>query len=109
MRARLHVNIRGGALVRVMPTRGIVVGCIGGLVGTIVVDLFGGLLFVVMGGPACLSFSIIGDAAAAFCGMLGLSVAGGMPLGALLHYLIGLVLGLVTYYELRGISAARQI
>ena len=93
MRARLHVNTRAEHPVRAVPTRGIVVGYIGGLVGTIVMDLFGGLLFVMMGGPASLSFSIIGDAAAAFCRLLGLSVAGGMPLGALLHYLIGLVFG----------------
>jgi hypothetical protein len=44
------------------------VGLVGGLVGTIVIDLFGGVLFVVMGGPASLSFTIIGDAAAAFFG-----------------------------------------
>jgi hypothetical protein len=93
MRARLHVNTRVERPVPAIPTRGIVVGCIGGLVGTIVMDLFGGVLFLVMGGPASLSFSIIGDAAAAFCAMLGLSVAGGLPLGALLHYLIGLTFG----------------
>ena len=46
-----------------------------------------------MGGPASLSFSIIGDAAAAFFAILGMTVAGGLPLGALLHYLIGLVFG----------------
>jgi hypothetical protein len=71
----------------------VLVGCIGGLVGTIVMDLFGAGLFVVMGGPASLSFTIIGDAAAAFFVMLGMTVAGGTPLGALLHYLIGLAFG----------------
>jgi hypothetical protein len=71
----------------------VIIGCIGGLVGTILMDLFGAGLFVVMGGPASLSFSIIGDAAAAFLAMLGLTVAGGTPLGALLHYLIGLAFG----------------
>jgi hypothetical protein len=70
-----------------------IVGCIGGLVGTIVMDLFGAGLFVVMGGPASLSFAIIRDAAAAFFAMLGMTVAGGTPLGALLHYLIGLAFG----------------
>ena len=93
MRARLHVNTHAERPVRVVTIRGIVVGCIGGLVATTVMDLFGGVLFVVIGGPASLSFSIIGDAAAAFCAMLGMTVAGGMPLGALLHYLIGLVFG----------------
>jgi hypothetical protein len=93
MRAKLHVDSRAGRPVRAIPTKGIIVGCIGGLVGTIVMDLFGGVLFVVMGGPASLSFSVIGDAAAAFFTMLGMTVAGGTPLGALLHYLIGLAFG----------------
>jgi hypothetical protein len=56
-------------------------------------DLFGGVLFVVMGGPASLSFAVIGDAAAAFLDMLGITTTGGTPLGALLHYLIGLAFG----------------
>ena len=37
--------------------------------------------------------SIIGDAAAAFWAMLGITLAGGTPLGALLHYLIGPAFG----------------
>ncbi|HEU5102342.1 MAG TPA: hypothetical protein VFU22_25140 [Roseiflexaceae bacterium] len=78
---------------RTARTRGMMVGCIGGLVGTIVMDLFGGVLFLLMGGPASLSFAVIGDAAAAFLAMLGITMAGGTPLGALLHYLIGLVFG----------------
>ncbi len=73
--------------------RGIFIGAIGGLVGTIVMDLFGAAMFLALGGPASLSFSIIGDAAAAFFAMLGIAIAGGTPLGALLHYLIGLALG----------------
>jgi hypothetical protein len=56
-------------------------------------DLFGGVLLVVLGETASLSFSIIGDAAAGFCAMLGFEVAGGAPLGALLHYLIGIAFG----------------
>lgn len=74
-------------------TKSIVVGFIGGLVGTIVMDLFGVGLFLIMGGPASLSVSIIGDAAAGFLSILGIKVAGGALLGALLHYLIGLGLG----------------
>jgi hypothetical protein len=93
MRARLHVDTRAERPVRVISTRGIVVGCIGGLLGTIAMDLFGGGLFLAMGGPASLSFAVIGDTAAAFCALFGISVAGGVPLGALLHYLIGLAFG----------------
>jgi hypothetical protein len=93
MRAKLHFDTRAGRSVRNTPARGIIAGCIGGLVGTIVMDLFGAGLFLALGGPASLSFAIIGDAAAAFFAMLGSTVAGGAPLGALLHYLIGLGFG----------------
>jgi hypothetical protein len=75
--------------------KGMEVGLMGGLVGTIVMDLFGAGLFLVMGGPASLSFSIIGDAAAGFFSMLGIEIAGGTLLGAVLHYLIGLAFGLI--------------
>jgi hypothetical protein len=68
-------------------TQGMIAGLIGGLLGTIVMDLFGAGLFLVMGGPASLSFSIIGDAAAGFFSLGGINVAGGTPLGAALHYL----------------------
>jgi hypothetical protein len=75
--------------------KGMEVGLMGGLVGTIVMDLFGAGIFLTMGGPASLSFSIIGDAAAGFFSMLGIEIAGGTLLGAVLHYLIGLAFGLI--------------
>jgi len=80
----------------------VIVGCIGGLVGTVVMDLFGAGLFLVMGGPASLSFSVIGDAAAGFLAMFGVVVTGGMSLGALLHYLIG-----PTFGGIFGLAASR--
>jgi hypothetical protein len=87
--------------------RAVVAGLIGGLVGTIVMDLFGFGISLSMEGPANLSFSIIGDAAvfisftvigdaaAAFLSKIGIQVAGGAPLGAVLHYLIGFVFGAI--------------
>ena len=93
MRAKLHFDMRAERRVRTMRARGMIIGLIGGLVGTIVMDLFGAGLFLAMGGPTSLSFSVIGDAAAAFLAMLGITMAGGTPLGALLHYLIGLAFG----------------
>lgn len=84
----LKVQMRNAPL-----RRHIVWGLAGGLVGTIAMDLFGAGLFLIMGQPMNLSFSIIGDAAAGFLAMLGQTVAGGAPLGAVLHYLIGLGLG----------------
>jgi hypothetical protein len=83
------------------------VGCIGGLVGTIVMDLFGAGLFLIMSGPASLSFAIIGDAAAGGFSLLGITLAGGAPLGALLHYLIGLALGCLFGAAVSRVAALR--
>ncbi len=52
MNAKLHYDRRATR------TRGMIVGLIGGLVGTIVMDLFGAGLFLMMGGqPAYPSLS----------------------------------------------------
>lgn len=86
----MREHVRNASLIK-----GMEVGLMGGLVGTIVMDLFGAGIFLVMGGPASLSFPIIGDAAAGFFSMLGIEIAGGALLGAVLHYLIGLAFGLI--------------
>ncbi len=88
-------------------TKGMVGGIIGGVVGTIVMDLFGAGIFLVMGGPASLSFSIIGDAAAGFFAMMGIDMAGGAPLGAVLHYLIALAFGVMFGAVVSRIDALR--
>ncbi len=88
----LHVTSQPGQSL----SKGIVVGAVGGLAGTIVMDLFGLGVLLVNGGPDTISFSLIGDAAATFFARFGLSIPGGTPLGLLLHYLIGLLLG-VTF------------
>ena len=85
--------------------RGIAAGLVGGFVGTFVMDLFGAGLFVVMGGPASLSFAIIGDATAAFFSLIGITMEGGTPLGALVHYLLGLALGAILGAAVSRIDA----
>lgn len=104
----LHVNPRvGHRMSSAAPARPVVVGVIGGLVGTIAMDLFGAALFLVLGGPASLSFSIIGDTAAGVLSLLSIHVAGGFPLGALLRYLIGLALGGILGAAVSRLSAFR--
>ncbi len=84
--------------------RGVGWGLIGGLAGTIVMDL--GLMsaFAVMGLPALTCFSMVGDTMARFFAVLGnavmrfsaiagLEMAGGVPLGVATHYLIGPAIG----------------
>ena len=75
--------------------RGIVWGLIGGLVGTIVMDVVLVAALAAMGLPADTSFSIIGDTAAGVFALLGFEIAGGSPLGAAMHYLLGLGLGAI--------------
>lgn len=70
-------------------------GLIAGLVGTIVMDLTIVGVFFLVGMPLGLFFAIIGDSVAAFLAMVGINVAGGVPLGAVLHYGLGLILGLI--------------
>jgi len=74
-------------------TKAIVWGIIGGFVGTIIMDLIIAGLFLLVGMPVDLMYSFIGDVAQSFFLRIGLDVAGGVLLGALLHFFLGLALG----------------
>jgi hypothetical protein len=68
-------------------------GLIGGLAGTLVMDLvlMGALLAV--GLPAFTCFSIVGDTVANFFSALDMKFPGGSPTGAATHYIVGPLLG----------------
>ncbi len=85
----------------------IAVGLVGGLMGNIAMGFFGAAIFLLLGFPVTLSFSIIGDAAAGFFSTLGISVAGGIPLGVVSYCLIGLALGGILAPTVWGIRAFR--
>jgi hypothetical protein len=87
--------------------RGLLLGLVGGLVATIVIDVITVAVMPLMGAPRDGGFSIIGDTAAGFLALLGIGVAGGVPLGALLHYLIGLALGALFGVAVTRIHALR--
>jgi hypothetical protein len=74
---------------------GMLWGLMGGFAGTVVMDLVLIATLSAIGLPPVISFSTIGDTAAGVFAWLGLEVAGGFPLGATMHYLLGLVLGAV--------------
>lgn len=94
MRAKLHYDSRAVRYMRTATlTRGMVIGVIGGLVATIVMDLILVGMLSAVGMPAVVSFATIGDTAAGFFAMFGIAMADGVPLGAVMHYLLGLVLG----------------
>jgi hypothetical protein len=82
-------------------------GLIGGFVGTIVMDLVLVGMLSAVGLPAVISFSTIGDTAAGFFALLGITLAGGFPLGAAVHYLLGLVLGAIFGAAVASIDALR--
>src|SRR5512136_2579434 len=88
-------------------TRGIIVGLVGGLAGTIAMHVFGVGIFLVMGQPTSISFSIIGDAAASFFSRPGVELAGGAPLGIVVFYLLGLALGITFVALVSRIDALR--
>lgn len=96
MRAKMHYVLRAERhLSAATLARGLVVGFIGGLVVTIVMDLVLVGMLSAVGVPAVVSFATIGDTAAGFFALLGISMAGGVPLGAIVHYLLGLILGML--------------
>jgi hypothetical protein len=87
--------------------KGTVIGLIGGLVGTIVMDLVLVATLLAVGLPAVASFATIGDAAAGFFALFGIQVAGDIPLGMAVHYLLGLILGAIFGAALFRIGALR--
>lgn len=94
---------KGGSALR----KGLVWGSVAGLVATIVIDLVTMGVLPLMGLPAEGGFSVIGDTAAGFFSLLGIDVAGGVPLGVLLHYVIGLALGALFGAAVTRIDALR--
>jgi hypothetical protein len=100
--SRVTGHINSAAL-----ARGIAWGLIGGLVGTIVMDLVLIGMLSAVGLPPVISFSTIGDTAAGFLAWLGIPMAGGFPLGAAVHYVLGLVLGAIFGAAVASIAALR--
>ena len=90
METTLQRHISHAALVR-----GIGWGLIGGLAGTMVMDLLLMGLLSAAGLPALTCFAIVGNTAARFFSILGIQTAGGVPLGVAAHYLIGPLVGAI--------------
>ena len=88
-------------------TKGAMVGLAGGLAATIVIDVLTMLVLPLTGAPADMGFILIGDTAAAFFAGIGLHVAGGVPLGLVFHYLIGIALGGLFGGVVSGVAALR--
>jgi hypothetical protein len=70
-------------------------GLAGGLAGTLVMDLLLMGTLSVLGQPATLCFSIVGDTVSRFLALTGLHVAGGVFTGVVTHYLVGPLFGIL--------------
>ena len=88
--------------------RGLGWGAIGGLAGTLVMDilLMGALLALRQ--PAWMCFSIVGDTVSRFLAMLGTQIAGGVPTGVAAHYVIGPLVGILFGAAVTIIPALRE-
>jgi hypothetical protein len=74
-------------------TKAIIWGLVGGFIGTVIMDIIIAGLFLVVGMPVDLIYSFIGDVAQNFFLRIGINVSGGVPLGVLFHFFLGLTLG----------------
>ena len=96
MNKTLVGNWRAGAQIsQTNLASGLAWGVMGGLAGTLVMDLvlMGGLSAAGM--PIFTCFSLVGDTVARLFSMLGVELAGGIPLGVTAHYLIGPLIGAI--------------
>jgi hypothetical protein len=87
--------------------RGVGWGLLGGLAGTMAMDLSLIGALSALGLPALTCFSIVGDTVARFFSILGMQMAGGVPTGAAAHYLIGPVVGAIFGAAVARIDALR--
>jgi hypothetical protein len=87
--------------------RGMAWGLIGGLAGTLVMDIVLMAGLAAAGMPALTCFSLVGDTAARFFALWGTEMAGGVRLGAAAHYLIGPAVGVLFGAILAGVKALR--
>jgi hypothetical protein len=96
-------------------TTGMAWGLMGGLVGTMVMDVLLMGALSVAGLPAFTCFSIVGDTAARFFSMLGIETAGGVLSGVATHYLVGPLVGalfgavVAQVYTLRAFTPKKGI
>jgi len=88
-------------------TKGVMWGLIGGLVGTIIMDLVIAGFFWLMGMPVDLIYSFIGEVAQSFFLRIGIDAPSAVPLGAFVHFFLGLALGGLFGFAVSKIRALR--
>jgi hypothetical protein len=87
--------------------RGIGWGLLGGLAGTLVMDILLMSGLSAMSLPAFTCFTIVGDTVAKFFSLFDFEVAGDIPTGAATHYVIGPLVGAIYGAGVAKIKAFR--
>jgi hypothetical protein len=82
-----------GHVKRVPLAKGIAWGFLGGLVGTLVMDIL--LMGAPFRQPAWMCFSIVGDTVSRFLALFGTQIIGGVPTGVVTHYVVGPLFGML--------------
>jgi hypothetical protein len=75
--------------------QGIAWGCLGGLTGTLVMDILLMGVLLTLKQPALLCFSIVGDTVSHFLALFGTQITGGVPTGVVTHYVVGPLFGML--------------
>jgi hypothetical protein len=85
------------ATARIAPNhlRGLGWGLMGGLAGTLVMDILLMAALRLLNQPASLCFSIVGDTVSRFLAIPGAQIAGGVPTGVVTHYVVGPLFGIL--------------
>jgi hypothetical protein len=88
--------------------RGITWGFLGGLAGTLGMDLLLMGALLALRQPAWMCFSIVGDTLSRFLALSGTQISGGVPTGVVAHYLIGPGVGILFGAAVTKFPALRQ-
>jgi hypothetical protein len=89
--------------------KAIILGLIGGFVGTIIMDLVIAGLFLAADMPLDLIYSFIGDIAQSFFLRMGITTPGGIPAGVFFHFSLGLTLGSLFGLLVTQVRALRHL
>jgi len=82
-------------------------GFLGGLAGTLVMDLLLMGALLALGQPALMCFSIVGDTVSRFLALFGTQIAGGVPTGVVTHYVVGPLFGTIFGAVVMSLPALR--
>ena len=95
---------------RINPTsfsRGLGWGLIGGLAGTMIMDLVLMGVLSALGSPALTCFSIVGNTVARFFSIQGVDMTGAIRLGMATHYIVGPLFGAIYGMAVARLKALR--